>query len=335
MHLNTLWFIAVAVLFAGYFMLEGFDFGVGMLLPFLGGVTKEEKAARRSAAIRAIGPLRDGNGVWLNTAGCALFAAFPEWYATMFSGFYLPLLLILVSLILRGVGLEWRGKVDTQIWRDRCDIGIAIGCWVPALLWGIAFAIIARGVPIDGNRQIDSGIGVPFSLLNPVGLLGGLAFVAVFMLHGAMFLGLKTTAPLRSHVHSFALKFVAITAIILAAGFGLWVQINIGKPWTWVLVALIAAGLIGGVLAMFAGRDGGAFAATCFAVLGVVALLFGSLFPQLMPTSLTDGTSLTIHNASSTPYTLKVMTWAAAFFLPLVIAYQAWTYWGFRKRVSA
>lgn len=197
MDLNTLWFIAVAVVFAGYFMLEGFDFGVGMFLPFLGGV-----------------------------------------------------------------GLEWRGKVDTQIWRDRCDIGIAIGSWVPALLWGIAFANTVRGVPIDGNRQIDLGIGALFSLLNPVVLIGG-------------------------------------------------------------------------VFSMRAGRDGVAFAATCFAVLGVVALLFESLFPQLMPTSLTDGTSLTIHNASSTPYTLKAMTWAAAFFPPLVIAYQASTYWGFRKHVSA
>lgn len=210
MDLQILWFIIIGVLFAGYFLLEGFDFGVGMLLPFLGGKDAKERAERRTAAVKSIGPVWDGNEVWLITAGAAMFAAFPEWYATLFSGFYLPLLLILLSLIMRGVGLEWRTKVETQRWRNLCDVGTAIGSWVPALLWGVAFANILRGVPIDADRQIDSGVEGLLGLLNPYGLLGGLAFVLLFMLHGAMFLGFKTTDPVRARVHQIGLKWLTL-----------------------------------------------------------------------------------------------------------------------------
>lgn len=326
MDLNTVWFILIAVLFAGYFVLEGFDFGVGMLLPFLG--RKE-----RDAALKAIGPVWDGNEVWLITAGGALFAAFPEWYATMFSGFYLPLFIILISLILRGVGLEWRGKIHSQAWRDRCDIGIGIGSWVPSLLWGVAFANIVRGVPIDSARQIDTGLGTLAGLLNPFGLLGGTAFILLFFLHGALFLGLKAEEPLRSRAHGMATKAL-IPAILVGGGFGLWMQLMSGKPGTWAALAVAAVALVAAGANVWKGRDGLAFASTALAVLAVVALFFGSLFPNLMPSTLDAAGTLDIHNAASTHYTLVVMTWAAGLITPLVILYQGWTYWVFRKRVT-
>lgn len=325
MDLNTVWFILIAVLFAGYFLLEGFDFGVGMLLPFL-------SRRERTAAIKAIGPVWDGNEVWLITAGGALFAAFPEWYATMFSGFYLPLFLILISLILRGVGLEWRGKIDSPTWRDRCDIGIGIGSWVPALLWGVAFANLVRGVPIDGARQIDSGLANLGGLLNPFGLLGGAAFLGLFLLHGAVFLSLKTAEPLRSRTHTLA-RSMFLPTLLIAGGFVLWLQINHGKPATWIAFGLTIVALLLSGVALLRGRDGVAFAATAMSVLAVVGLVFGSLFPNLMPSTLDPAGGLDIYNASSSHYTLVIMTWAAALLTPLVIAYQGWTYWVFRKRV--
>lgn len=326
MDLNTLWFILIAVLFAGYFLLEGFDFGVGMILPFL-------KRKERDAALKAIGPVWDGNEVWLITAGGALFAAFPEWYATLFSGFYLPLFLILIGLILRGVAIEWRGKVDTQTWRDRCDIGIGIGSWVPALLWGVAFANILRGVPVDANKQIDSGFSALLGLLNPYGLLGGLAFIVLFFAHGAIFLGLKAEEPLRSRAHGLG-KVALAASIVVVGGFGLWTQLSYGKPATWAALVIAALGLILGLVAVLANRDGWAFTATSFTVLGVSALAFGALFPALMPSTLNPEWGLDIYNAASSHYTLIVMTWAAAFLTPVVVAYQGWTYWVFRKRVK-
>lgn len=334
MDLQILWFLLIGFLFIGYFVLEGFDFGVGMLLPFLGGKDEKEKAERRSAAVTTIGPVWDGNEVWLITAGGALFAAFPEWYATMFSGFYLPLLLILLSLILRGVGLEWRSKVETQKWRDWCDIGTAIGSWIPAFLWGVAFANIVRGVAIDENKQIDSSFNALLDLLNPFGLLGGLAFVLLFLLHGAMFLGFKTAEPLRSRVHSLGLKVLSVPAVVVVLGFALWMQADFGKPEGWWAIAVLAVTIVIGVGALLAGKDGWAFASTAIAVIALVALVFISLFPMLMPTTLEGGVALDIYNASSSDYTLKVMSWAALIFVPAVLIFQGWTYWVFRKRVK-
>ncbi|CAB0857028.1 cytochrome d ubiquinol oxidase subunit II [Corynebacterium diphtheriae] len=322
MDLQTVWFVLVAVLFAGYFVLEGFDFGVGMLLPFL---SKQE----RTAAIKAIGPVWDGNEVWLITAGGALFAAFPEWYATMFSGFYLPLFLILIGLILRGVALEWRGKVDTNMWRDRCDIGIGIGSWVPALLWGVAFANVVHGVAIDSSFHIDSSLAGLIALLNPFGLLGGVAFVLVFLLHGALFLKLKTEITVMG---SLAGRLF-IPAAVVGAVFLVWTQLAHGRGWTWAPLVIAVVGLVVAALGIRGNRDGWAFAATSVVILCVAAVLFGSLFPNLMPTTLADGTSLTIYNASSSQYTLTMMTWAAVLVTPLVLLYQGWTYWVFRQRV--
>ncbi|MDR7330210.1 cytochrome d ubiquinol oxidase subunit II [Corynebacterium guangdongense] len=334
MDLQTLWFIIIAFFFVGYFLLEGFDFGVGMLLPFLGGRDAEERAARRSAAVKAIGPIWDGNEVWLITAGAALFASFPEWYATMFSGFYLPLLLILLSLILRGVGLEWRTKVDTQKWRDVSDVFTAVGSWVPALLWGVAFANILRGVAIDADRQIESGLTGLIALLNPVGLLGGLTFVALFLLHGAMFLGFKTEEPLRSRVHDIGLKWLTAPAVALTLGFALWIQYDSGKPAGWAIIAAMVVSIAVGVVSLIGKRDGWAFASTAVAVVGLVVLIFVSLFPYLMPTTLEGGVSLDIYNSASSDYTLKIMGWAALLFIPGVLVFQGWTYWVFRKRVK-
>ncbi|QGU05460.1 cytochrome d ubiquinol oxidase subunit II [Corynebacterium comes] len=332
MDLQTLWFIVIAVLFAGYFVLEGFDFGVGMLLPFLGH--GEEGARRRDAAVRTIGPVWDGNEVWLITAGAALFAAFPEWYATMFSGFYLPLLLILVALIIRGVALEWRTKVDTAEWRRLSDLGLGIGSWVPALLWGVAFANLMRGVPVDAARQVPSGIEGLLGLLNPFGLLGGLAFVMIFLLHGVTFLGLKTEGALRDRAHRIGRK-LALPALTVAGGFAVWLQLMYGRPETWVAFAVLFLFLLGAVTLMLRGRDGLAFAATFLAIVALVALIFGAMFPYLMPTTLADGVSLDIWNSASSDYTLRLLSWVAVFLIPVVLIAQGWTYWVFRRRVRA
>ncbi|RZL72129.1 MAG: cytochrome d ubiquinol oxidase subunit II [Rhodococcus sp. (in: high G+C Gram-positive bacteria)] len=332
MSLPEFWFLIIAFFFVGYFVLEGFDFGVGMLMPILGRhpdpVTGEK---RRRAVLNTIGPVWDGNEVWLITAGGALFAAFPEWYATLFSGFYLPLLLILVALILRICAIEWRGKIDDPVWRRRCDIGIGIGSWVPAVLWGVAFANIVRGVAIDENKKVTAGF---FDLLNPYALLGGVTMAVVFALHGAVFIALKTSGD----VHEDSVKMAAwlsVPAVLVGGAFALWTQLAYGKTWTWVLVAVAAVALLLVVALTAKVREGWAFVFTCIAIVAVVVLLFASLFPNVMPSSTDAGFDLTIANASSSPYTLTVMTWAAAFAAPVVLGYQAWTYWVFRQRISS
>ncbi|WP_415975506.1 cytochrome d ubiquinol oxidase subunit II [Rhodococcus sp. 077-4] len=332
MSLPEFWFVAIAFLFTGYFVLEGFDFGVGMLMPVLGRhpdpATGEK---RRRAVLNTIGPVWDGNEVWLITAGGALFAAFPEWYATLFSGFYLPLLLILVALILRICAIEWRGKIDDPVWRRRCDIGIGIGSWVPAVLWGVAFANIVRGVAIDENKKVTAGF---FDLLNPYALLGGVTMALVFALHGAVFVALKTTGD----VHVDAAKLAArlsVPAVVVGGAFALWTQLAYGKTWTWLLVGAAAVALLTVVALTARAREGWAFLCTTIAVIAVVVLLFASLFPNVMPSTTDVAFGLTIENASSSPYTLKVMSWAAAFAAPVVIGYQAWTYWVFRQRISS
>lgn len=339
LDLPVVWFILVTALFAGYFLLEGFDFGVGMLLPFAGRrkdaadpATASDSA--RTGLVRTIGPVWDGNEVWLITAGGALFAAFPGWYAAMFSGFYLPLFLILVALILRAVALEWRGKVDTLTWRRRCDLTVTVTSWMPPVLWGVAFANLVRGVPLDADQNMDSGLSTLFSLLNPYALLGAAAFTCVFLLHGLSFLRLRTAGHLRDTTDRLILP-VAAAAAVTGATFVLWTQLAHGKGWTWSVALTAVAGVLVAVAAMPRNRDGAAFLATAVTVVAAVVLLFGSLYPWLMPTTLADGVGLDIRNASSADYTLTVMTWAALFLVPFVIAYQAWTYWVFRKRITA
>lgn len=325
MELTTVWFALIAILWMGYFALEGFDFGVGMLLPVLGRDERE-----RRVLINTIGPVWDGNEVWLLVAGGATFAAFPEWYATLFSGFYLPLLLILVALIVRGLAFEYRHKRDDAAWKQRWDLVITIGSFVPALLWGVAFANILRGVPIDADLEYAGGF---FNLLNPYALLGGAMTLLLFLTHGAMFLALKTDGPIRHRARTLAV-LLGVAAAVVAVLFLGWTQLKTGDVSSALAFVVAALALVGGIAAAAAGREGWAFLGTFVAIAVGVAGLFLALFPDVMPTTLADGVSLTTTNAAATSYTLTIMTVVAAIFTPLVLAYQAWTYWVFRKRIA-
>ncbi|WP_329001448.1 cytochrome d ubiquinol oxidase subunit II [Kribbella sp. NBC_00709] len=324
MELTTVWFIAIAMLWTGYFVLEGFDFGVGMLFRVLGRNEPE-----RRAAITTIGPVWDGNEVWLIMAGAATFAAFPEWYATLFSGFYLPLFLILVGLIVRGVALEYRGKRDDAAWRGRMDLMITIGSLLPALLWGVAFGNIVRGVPLDAGHEYVGSFGI---LLNPFALLGGLTFVAVFVTHGAIFLALRTTDDLRVRANRLATRTGGVAAVLTIA-FLAWAQALRGDTVSVIVTIAAVVAFAGGLVANLLRREGWAFIGTTSAIGLAVVSLFVALFPDVMPSTLDPGSTLTAVNAASSSYTLKVMTIITAIFLPLVMLYQGWTYWVFRKRV--
>jgi cytochrome d ubiquinol oxidase subunit II len=325
MTLQTVWFLLIAVLWIGYFVLEGFDFGVGILLPVIGR-TEEQ----RRVLINTIGPVWDGNEVWLLVAGGATFAAFPEWYASLFAGFYLALLVVLVALIVRGVAFEYRGKIDSARWRRGWDLCLTIGSLVPALLWGVAFGNIVHGVPLDAQHNYAGSF---FDLLNPYALLGGLTTLALFTTHGAVFLALKTSGEVRERARVVAQR-VGLATVVLAGGFLLWTQLAHGKGITWATAAVAAVALVAGLLLTRLGRDGWSFVATAVTIVAAVVTLFTNLYPNVMPSSLDAANSLTITNASSTPYTLKIMTWVAVVFTPIVLAYQAWTYWVFRKRLS-
>ncbi|OBJ96149.1 cytochrome d ubiquinol oxidase subunit II [Mycolicibacterium fortuitum] len=332
MGLQELWFILIAVLFLGFVVLEGFDFGVGMLMAPLGSTGEGDPESRRRAVLNTIGPVWDANEVWLITAGAAMFAAFPNWYATLFSALYLPLLAILFGMILRIVGIEWRGKIDDTKWRKYADLGIAVGSWLPAILWGVAFAILVRGLPIDAEHRVHAGIG---DVLNAYTLLGGLATASLFAFYGSVFIALKTAGPIRDDAFRFA-RMLTLPVILLAGGFGLWTQLAHGKPWTWAPLAVAVVALLISVALMWSrSREGWAFVATVVVVAAVVVLLFGSMYPYLLPSTLSPEWGVTIYNGSSTPYTLKIMSWASLTLLPLVLVYQGWTYWVFRKRISA
>ncbi|GGQ00090.1 cytochrome d ubiquinol oxidase subunit II [Actinomadura coerulea] len=324
MELTTAWFIIIAFLWTSYFFLEGFDFGVGMLLPVLGRDDVE-----RRVVINTIGPVWDGNEVWFIVAGAATFAAFPEWYATLFSGFYLPLLAILLALIIRGVAFEYRGKRDDARWRARWDRCIFWGSLVPAFVWGVAFANMVRGVPLDADHEFAGSLG---DLLSPYALLGGLTTVTLFLLHGAVFLALKTSGGVRARARRIA-GLAAVAAIVAGGGFLLITQLQYGKPVTWLTAAGAAAGLLAAAAANRRGREGWAFVGTGAAIVLAVATLFLSLFPDVLPSTLGTG-GLTTANAASSAYTLKIMTWVAAVFTPIVMIYQGWTYWVFRKRIG-
>ncbi|WP_127479599.1 cytochrome d ubiquinol oxidase subunit II [Nocardioides pantholopis] len=325
MELTTVWFALIAILWMGYFVLEGFDFGVGMLLPVLGRSERE-----RRVLINTIGPVWDGNEVWLLVAGGATFAAFPEWYATLFSGFYLPLLLILVALIVRGLAFEYRHKREDATWKARWDAVIFVGSLVPSILWGVAFANIVRGVPIDSDLEYVGGF---FNLLNPYALLGGAMTLLLFLTHGALFIALKTDGPIRHAARTLAIRLGAAAAVVAVAFLG-WTQLSSGSAASAVAFAVAAVALLAGIGAAQAAREGWAFLGTFVAIGLGIAGLFLALFPDVMPSTLTGGTSLTTTNAAATAYTLGIMTWVAAIFTPLVLAYQAWTYWVFRKRIS-
>jgi len=328
MDLNTVWFILIAVLFSGFFMLEGFDYGVGMLLPFLGKTDDE-----RRMIINAIGPVWDGNEVWMLTAGGALFAAFAQWYATMFSGFYIALLLMLLALILRGVSFEYRSKSENPKWRNLWDWSIFIGSFLPALLWGVAVANIIRGVPIDADMNF---VGTFWGLLNPFGLLGGIMFVAVFLFHGAIYLALKTGSPVMDRAKASAQKMwiIALVLVVLFvvyafAATGLYASGAAYLPTLAAAVALILAGVF-----LMKGRTGWAFAMTAVTIVFVTFTAFAGLYPNVLPSLGHPEWNLTIYNASASQYTLKIMTVVALIFTPLVLIYQGWTYYVFRQRLT-
>ena len=284
----------------------------------------------RALVLRTIGPVWDGNEVWLLVAGGATFAAFPEWYASLFSGFYLALLVILVALILRGVAFEYRGKVDDPRWRRRWDLAIVAGSAIPALLWGVAFGNIVRGVRLDADHLY---VGSFFDLLNPYALLAGLIMLTLFAPHGAIFVALKTDGPIRAQARALAAR-VGLACVVLAAAFLLWTQLAYGRGATWPTAALAAVALLGALYANLRGREGWAFLATAVTIVAATATLFGNLYPYVLPSTVDPAFGLTVDNASSTPYTLRIMTWVALFFTPIVLAYQGWTYWVFRKRLT-
>ena len=285
-----LWFAVIAFLWTGYFVLEGFDFGVGMLSPVVSG-----NAAEQRAGLETIGPVWDGNEVWLITAVGAMFAAFPAWYAGVFSAFYLPVTLVLVGLIVRGVGLEWRGKVADPFW---CDLGIVVGSALPAFLWGAVFADLLFGSALAA-------------------LLGGLFTLTVCALHGAVFLALKTTGPVRRRARTAALVAGAVVmpvAVAALSGLG-----------TFPALAAMAA-LAAAVALIWRRREGWAFTATAGAIVLATLAVFMELRLRPLP-------GLTLAEAASGPYTLTVLSWIGLITLPFILVYQGWTYWVFRKRV--
>ncbi len=329
MDLNILWFILIAVLFTGFFFLEGFDYGVGMLLPF---ISHDEDD--RSMVIRTIAPVWDGNEVWMITAGGALFAAFPHVYATMFSTFYLALFFMLLALILRGTGLELRGKHDSLTWKRCWNWAICIGSALPAFLWGVAVTNLLQGLPID-DRMIYQGTF--FDLLSPYTITGGLTFLLVFLFHGMSFLRLRLAEEwLLCRLRCWSMRTGALTAVVFLICGGMTCLLTDFLHSLPALVLFIAAAVcfLGACLAAVRNHDTAAFAGSSLSIFCTTAAFFAALFPRLMVSSLQPEWSLTIYNASSTPYTLTIMSAAAACLVPIVLLYQGWTYWIFRRRIS-
>ncbi|MEU0796029.1 cytochrome d ubiquinol oxidase subunit II [Amycolatopsis sp. NPDC005961] len=325
MTLETVWFVVIAFFWLGYLFLEGFDFGVGMLLPVLARDNTE-----RRVMVNTIGPVWDGNEVWLIVAGGAMFAAFPAWYAGLFSAAYLPLLIVLLALIGRGVAFEYRGKVDSERWRRTWDRVIMIGSWVAPLGVGLILATTVLGLPLDaeGNR-----VGSAFAAFRWDTLLGAVAVVAFAITHGAAFLALKTGGDLRERARTLALRFLPI-AMLPIVGFLSVVQWRSGTLWTLLAFGISALAAVVAWLRLRADRDGQAFAALGVVIAGAAVVMFGALFPNVLPSTLDAANTLTIAGAASSPYTLTVMTWVAVFGAPAVLIYQGWTYWVFRKRIG-
>ncbi|ONI72673.1 cytochrome d ubiquinol oxidase subunit II [Actinosynnema sp. ALI-1.44] len=325
MDLALVWFLIIAFFWLGYLFLEGFDFGVGMLLPVLGRDEKE-----RRVMVNTIGPVWDGNEVWLIVAVGATFAAFPGWYATLLSSAYLPLLAVLVGLIGRGVAFEYRGKVDSVRWRRNWDRVIVVGSWLPALGVGLLLSWNVLGLPIDaaGNR-----VGSAFASIQWETLLGALAIVGFSLVHGAVFVALKTEGDIRSRARRLALR-IGPVALLPLLGLLLVVQMRTGSSWTWLVVGLVVIAAILALVFLSAGREGRAFALMAMVIVGSVVALFGALYPNVIPSTVDPAFSLTIEATASSPYTLKVMTWIAGFGAPAVLVYQGWTYWVFRKRIG-
>ncbi len=327
MSLVELWFIIIGVLFTGYLVLEGFDFGVGMLLHPVGRTLNE-----RRQALKTIGPVWDGNEVWLLTAGGAMFAAFPEWYATLFSGYYLALFAILMALIIRVVAIEYRNKHDGERWQRRWDLAIVVSSALPAFLWGVAFANIVGGSPLNEEGVF---VGSFWDLIHPYALLGGLVTLSLFLLHGAHYLALRSLGPVRERANRIA-TMLWLPTVLIVAGFAVW---TLASAQTVRVVAVIgaavAAAALIAVLPMHrTGREGWAFGLTSLTITGALVMLWATLFPNAMVSSNGEETNLLLVDAASTHTTLVVMTIVAVIMTPIVLMYQAWTYWVFRQRVG-
>jgi cytochrome d ubiquinol oxidase subunit II len=320
------WFIVIAVLWTGFFILEGFDFGVGMLH----GVVGRDDAGRR-AAINTIGPLWDGNEVWLIVAGASMFAAFPGWYATMFSGLYLAMVLLLMSLIIRGVAFEYRGKRDAARWRRTWDVALTVGSLLAPLLIGIALGDLLHGLPINSAQNYTGSF---WDLLQPYALLTGVTLVLICLLHGATFLSLKTTGSMRERSGLLARRVAPFTAAAVLA-FVIWTHVASSSTFFLRPLELLAIlAVLAAAWLVYEHRDGFAFAATAVTMASCIASIFVGLYPNVMVSSTNPAYSLTVHNTASAPYSLKAMTVVVVIFLPLVLAYQTWTYYVFRRRVS-
>ena len=320
------WFIVIAVLWTGFFILEGFDFGVGMLHSVVG----QDEAGRR-AAINTIGPLWDGNEVWLIVAGAAMFAAFPGWYATMFSGLYLALALLLAALIIRGVAFEFRGKRDAARWRRTWDVSLTVGSLLAPLLIGVGLADLLHGLPINSAQNYTGSF---WTLLQPYALFTGVTLVLICLLHGATFLSLRTTGEMHERSRRIARTVAPFTAAAVV-GFAIWTHVTSSSTFLLrplELLAIIA--ILAAVWLVYARRDGFAFTATAVTMASCILSIFVGLYPNVMVSSTNPAYNLTVHNTASNPYSLDAMTIIVLIFLPLVLAYQSWTYYVFRRRVS-
>ena len=354
MTLSVLWFILIAVLWIGYLTLEGFGFGVGMIYKF---VAKDER--ERRALLGTIGPHWDGNEVWLLTAGGATFAAFPEWYGTLFSGAYLVLFLILLALIVRVCAIEWRGKINSDTWRARWDWAHTISAWLPAILWGAAFANLVQGMQIEvvevASRKVvpiaealaaqKAGTLIPgasheitggfWSLITPFTLLGGLVTCSLFLTHGALFAALKTAGDLSKRCSALALK-LGVGSTVLTALWALWAQLAYSAtPASWIGLVLAALFLVASLYLNLRGRQGLAFATHFGAIAFAVVFIFLAITPDIMRSAINPAYSLTISQGASADVTLLIMTIAAVVFVPVVLVYTIWSYKVFAKRINA
>ena len=329
MDYNILWFVLITVLFTGFFFLEGFDYGVGTLLTII-----SDKESDRSQIVRTIGPVWDGNEVWMITAGGAMFAAFPHVYATLFSTFYIALFLMLVALILRAVAFEFRHQRTDEKWQSMWSNAITFGSIVPAFLWGVAVTNLIAGLPIGQNMVYQGSF---FDLLTPYTLVGGAAFFTVFAFHGASFLGLRLTdQQLLARARTLGLKFGVLAAVLYVLCMVLtYLETDLyDSTLAGAALVLSAVSFVAGIGALYKNCFKGAFVLGGLAIAGTTIGFFAGLFPRLMVSSLNPSWSLTIRNASSTEYTLSIMTIAALIFVPIVLGYQIWTYYIFRKRIT-
>jgi cytochrome d ubiquinol oxidase subunit II len=329
--LRVAWFVLIAALWIGFFFLEGFDFGVGMLLPFLG-----KNDLERRALLNTIGPVWDANEMWLIVAITAMFGVFPAWYGTMFSGFYLAMVTIIVALMIRGISFEYRSKDARPAWRGRFDWMLAVGSFLSSFLFGIVFTNLLGGVPIDQNLNYA---GTPFGWITTYGLIGGLTMVSVFLLHGANFLTLKLDGELRERARAaarvlyiFAAAMVVILAIstYIFTDIGIRIGVNPG-----ILPIASVAALLMTIYFINRKMEGWAFVMSGLNIVLTQVAFFSLMFPRVMVSSLNPAWSLTIDNTAASPRALEVMSIVALIFIPIVVAYQSWSYYIFRKRIKA